>query len=127
VRQDLPAAELALARGARLDEARHDGRPLLNELVRWGQVTPALWLLEKGASPNVPDRRGWTAVHQAASRGNRRLLAAVLEHGGDPRRVDGGGETPRDVAERMGRAKLVALLPSPPARERPAKRGPSER
>ncbi len=65
-------AEICLTHGARIDAARAQDRPLLNELVRWGQVGPALWLLERGANPNLPDARGWTAVHQAASRGNER-------------------------------------------------------
>ncbi len=76
--------ELALAHGAQPDGAVSDGKPLLNHLIAWGQVTPALWLLAQGASPNLPDSRGWTATHQAASRGNRRLLQAVLDAGGDP-------------------------------------------
>src|SRR6185369_7116989 len=76
-------AESAIAHGAAIDLAVAEGQPLLNNLIRWGQFTPALWLLERKASPNVPDARGWTAVHQAASRGNERMLRAVLDAGGD--------------------------------------------
>jgi ankyrin repeat protein len=86
------------------------GKPLLNQLVRWGQVRPALWMLERGASPNLPDERGWTAVHQAASRGSERLLRAVLAASGDRRARDRSGSTPLDVARSRGRAKLVKLL-----------------
>ena len=83
--------------GAVIDRATASGKPLLNDLIRWGQIPQMTWLLEHKASPNVPDERGWTAVHQAASRGNVRIMRAVLEAGGDPRRRDKEGRTPRDV------------------------------
>jgi ankyrin repeat protein len=90
-------AESALEHGAVIDRATASGKPLLNDLIRWGQIPQMTWLLEHKASPNVPDERGWTAVHQAASRGNVRIMRAVLEAGGDPRRRDKEGRTPRDV------------------------------
>jgi ankyrin repeat protein len=103
-------ADAALRRGADPDKATSGGRPLLNDLVRWGQVTQALWLLGRGASPNVADPQGWTALHQAASRGNERMLRAVLDAGGDKRARDRGGMVPRDIAQVMGRRKLLPLL-----------------
>ena len=109
-RNDREAAEIALRFGARIDRARDGTKPLLNQMIRWGQVKQALWLLEKGASPNTPDERGWTAAHQAASRGNERLMKAVLEAGGDLSRKDHEGRTPRDIASRMRRPKMAALL-----------------
>ncbi len=105
-------AEIVLRHGADVNRAVAEGRPLLSELVRWGQVRPALWLLEHGADPNLPDDRGWTAVHQAASRGNARMLSAVLQAGGDPRRKDRRGETPFDVAVSKGRHELATVLRS---------------
>ena len=96
-RSDFELCDLLLARGATIDAARDGSRPILNELIRWGQFKPALWLLAKGASPNVPDGRGWTAVHQAASRGNLRMIKAVLEAGGDRHRKDADGQTPADI------------------------------
>ena len=78
-RQDYETAELLLARGARIDRATDGDRPILNELIRWGQFKPAIWLLEKGASPHVKDKRGWTALDQAQSRGNKRMIQVVTE------------------------------------------------
>jgi ankyrin repeat protein len=100
-------AEAAIEHGADLDTSQSNGRPLLNDLIRWGQVRQVLWLLERGASCDIPDAAGWTAVHQAASRGNERMLRAVIEAGGDPRRRDRKGQTPRDVSRSD---KLAALL-----------------
>lgn len=105
-------AQLALTRGADPDRAVAGGQPLLNNLIRWGQVRQTLWLLNRKASPNIPDSRGWTAVHQAASRGNQRMMRAVLDAGGDVARRDKQGNTPRDIAEMMGRDKMAAVLPA---------------
>jgi uncharacterized protein len=78
-RQDYETAELLLACGAEIDRATDGDRPILNELIRWGQFKPAIWLLEKGASPHVTDARGWTALDQARSRGNKRMIQLVME------------------------------------------------
>jgi len=98
-------AELALRHGASADQAIHEGKPLLNNLIRWGQMQQAMWLIERGASPNVADSQGWTAVHQAASRGNARMFDAVLQAGGDIQRRDNQGRRPLDLAN----AKLQAM------------------
>ncbi|MGO4885983.1 MAG: ankyrin repeat domain-containing protein [Bryobacteraceae bacterium] len=100
-------AESALAHGAIIDRATANGKLLLNDVIRWGQIPQMTWLLEHAASPNVPDERGWTAVHQAASRGNVRMLRAVLDAGGDAKRRDKEGRMPRDVARA---AKVAAML-----------------
>jgi ankyrin repeat protein len=91
-------SQIALDRGAVIDRAEAGGQPLLNNLIRWGQFKPALWLLAHGASPNIPDRRGWTSMHQAASRGNEKMLQALLEAGGEVKSKDKEGKLPREVA-----------------------------
>ena len=103
-------AELALRHGAKVDLAVDNGKPLLNELIRWGQIKPVLWLLEHGASPDRADAQGWTAMHQAASRGNERMMKAVLEAGGDPTRRDSQGNNPLEIAVARKRSKLVSLF-----------------
>ena len=108
--QAFALAEIALEHGAAPDRATSGGKPLLNDLIRWGQIPQTLWLLGRGASPNIPDDGGWTAVHQAASRGNLRLLEAVLEAGGDRSRRDLEGRLPLDIAVAAGRDKLAARL-----------------
>ena len=100
-------ASTALAHGAVPDRAVADGQPLLNNLIRWGRFREAFWLLEHGASPNISDERGWTAVHQAASRGNERMLRALLDAGGDVDRRDNEGCVPRD---RATREKILDML-----------------
>jgi ankyrin repeat protein len=82
----------------------------LNNVVRWGQFRQALWLLAHRASPNLPDARGWTALHQAASRGNERMMRALIDAGGDVARRNKEGLTPADVAKSAGK---VAAIMSP--------------
>ncbi|MEK6300939.1 MAG: ankyrin repeat domain-containing protein [Acidobacteriota bacterium] len=79
-------------------------------MIRWGQMKAVLWLLDHGASANRGDAQGWTARHQAASRGNERMMKAVLAAGGDPSRKDLEGNTPLDIAKAKRYVKLVALL-----------------
>lgn len=107
-REDL--ADLALAHGADPDRAAANGKPLLNDLIRWGQISKMMWMLAHKASPNIPDEGGWTAVHQAASRGNVRMMRAVLDAGGDLARRDSGGLTPLDIARVMRREKLITMI-----------------
>jgi ankyrin repeat protein len=107
---DATIIDLLLRHGALIDRAQDGGRPILNELVRWGQFAQARLLLARGASPDVPDGAGWTAVHQAASRGNLRMLEDLLGAGADANRRDHSGCTAADVARAKGRSRLVALL-----------------
>jgi ankyrin repeat protein len=102
-------AELAVRRGAQPDQAVADNQPLLNNLIRWGRFSQAQWLLNHGASPNLPDQRGWTALHQAASRGNANMIRALRQAGADATRKNNLNETPRDLA----RADKIADLLKP--------------
>jgi len=98
--------DLLRERGASLDVPDGD-RPLLNNLVRWGQFQQARQLLERGADPNRPDGQGSTAMHQAASRGNVKMWEALVAAGGDETRRDTEGRTPRDVARGHTVARLA--------------------
>ena len=55
-------------------------------------------LLAKGASPNVPDRDGRTAVHGAARISAVETMRALLDAGGNPNRQDKDGNTPLHLA-----------------------------
>jgi ankyrin repeat protein len=107
-REDL--IDLLLDHGARLDRAFDHTRPVLNELIRWGQFKQARLVLAKGASPNIAGEGGWTAVHQAVSRGNLKILQDLMRAGGDATVKDGKGWTPGDMARLSGRSDLLAVL-----------------
>jgi ankyrin repeat protein len=102
--------DLLIARGANLDRAFDHTRPVLNELVRWGQFSHARRYLARGASPNVADDRGWTAMHQVVSRGNLKMLQDLLAAGGDANRADADGRTPRGMAKKRARTDLLSLM-----------------
>lgn len=104
--------DILIEHGGDVNMARDGSRPLLNELIRWGQFSQARLLLARGASANLADDRGWTAVHQVVSRGNLKMLADVLEAGGDPHRAGEDGRTPRGMAKKSGRADLLAAIDS---------------
>jgi ankyrin repeat protein len=93
-----------------VNRARDGDKPLLNQMIRWGQFPPMYWLIAKVASPNEPDERGWTAEHQAASRGNERMLQAVLDAGGDRDRKSKEGHMPLDIAKLQRAVKTVKYL-----------------
>ena len=101
--------EIALEHGADPDFSMVDEQPLLNNLIRWGQFKQSFWLLERGASPNIRDGRGWTSAHQAASRGNEKMMRAVLDAGADLR-VRGEGGTPVEIAQSARKFKLVEMM-----------------
>jgi ankyrin repeat protein len=102
--------DLLIARGADLTRARDDNRPVLNELVRWGQFSLARLYLSKGGEVNQPDDRGWTSMHQAVSRGNLKILKDLLAAGGDAHKADADGRTPRGMAKNSGRADLLKAI-----------------
>lgn len=105
-------AELVLLRGGSIDRAIDGGRPLLNNLVRWGQLRLAAWLLEKGADPNVADAEGRTSLHQAVSRGNLAMVEKLVAAGADRRREATDGRTPMALARETGRTRIAAWLAS---------------
>jgi ankyrin repeat protein len=107
----LDFAALALEYGGDADRAVCERKPLLNHLICWGRIPQTMRLMAHNASPNLTDvENGWTAVHQAASRGNARIMRAVLDAGGDLGRRDKQGRTPTDIARLAGRDTLVALM-----------------
>ena len=112
--------DLLIEHGADVNRAFDHTRPVLNELVRWGQFKPARMLLSKGASPNVRDDRGWTAMHQVVSRGNLKMLQDLLTAGGDPNVAADDGRTPRGMAKSSGKPELLAAIDQ--ARPRPARK-----
>jgi len=82
----------------------------LNQMVRWGQFKQAFWMLEHGADANIAYQLGWTSMHQAASRGNEKMMKALLMADGDPTLKDRTGNTPFQVARSRNNHKIVELL-----------------
>jgi len=67
-------------------------------------------LLDRGASPNIPDGAGNTPLHIAAERGNLELCEYFLFLGARPSLKNGEGRTPLDMAAAQGHERIVRLL-----------------
>lgn len=87
------------------------GTRRLHEEARWGRATNVVWLLERGATPNVLDASGRTVLHHAARRGFRiPWFEEVIGFGVDPRVRDVEGFTAADVARARRKARLADWL-----------------
>ena len=105
---------MLLKRGADLNPVMWDGETVLHVAIHWGRIASAEWLLEKGADPNTArDKNLWTPLHQAASRGNARIVSALLERGASGKARDRDGKTPLDVARDKRRIAVVEVLSRP--------------
>ncbi|HET6407612.1 MAG TPA: ankyrin repeat domain-containing protein, partial [Chthoniobacteraceae bacterium] len=104
-------AELFLAHWADPSGKEPSGVPLLNSRIHWNLPSVALWLLKNGADPNLTDKDGNTALHEAASRGiNPKVTQALLDAGGKKAAKNLASLTPLDIARQKKREKLIPLL-----------------
>lgn len=103
--------DLALAQGT-------NGNNLLQLALSFRRFDAMRLLLKKGADPNQPNNKGWTALHAAAYAGSRgdeapwlAAIEALLAAGADPdAEAYGDGGTPLAVALFWGRITLAERL-----------------
>jgi hypothetical protein len=105
------------------------GNTQLAELIRYGKLRSAEWLLARGATRGSDratgggsaaardttvtgaDHNGWTALHYACHRGvNPEFVQLLLNRGADPKLPDGTGATPLALARQRKQLRLVELL-----------------
>jgi ankyrin repeat protein len=77
----------------------------------WHDIDGARFLLEHGANPNERwGLHGLSALHHGIERDNAlEMIALMLDHGGDPRSVQ-GGRSAVERAARRGRGDLLTLF-----------------
>jgi ankyrin repeat protein len=80
---DLESAKLLVAAGAHINDFNPVGKTSLMLAARNDKTPVALWLLEKGADPNIAEA-GHTALHLAVARKNFELVQALIAHGANP-------------------------------------------
>jgi ankyrin repeat protein len=85
---DAQQVKLALAHGGDVAHVNHAGATALHFAV--DDAAKVKLLLEAGADPNVADRTGVTPLELAVARDDGgEVVAVMLAHGGDAKRVDG--------------------------------------
>eukprot|EP01048_Picozoa_sp_COSAG05_P012488 COSAG05_NODE_1251_length_5381_cov_82.840591_10_plen_256_part_00 len=72
-----------------------------------GRLEAVQYLLQHGASVDVPDNDKYTALHCAAYYGHAAVARELVLHGADPRLTNEGGETPLQWAELMGHGAAI--------------------
>ncbi|CAG9327764.1 unnamed protein product [Blepharisma stoltei] len=83
--------------------------PLYHTVI-CGHFEVAQFLLDKGASPNIPSKIGETPLHQAADNSKFRMAKLLLEYNADPNNQQHDGDTPLHHAASKGDLKLTSLL-----------------
>ena len=86
-----------------------DGFTPLHVAARFGSGM-GLLLLKSGANPNVPDENGRLPLHLAAEEDDRKLVADLIEHGGEWEAKDRSGKTPLEMARSNGSLAAAEVL-----------------
>ena len=72
-----------------------------------GRLEAVQYLLQRGASVDVPDNDKWTALHCAAYNGHAAVARELVLHGADPRLTSKYGDTPLQVAEQRSHGAAI--------------------
>jgi len=108
--------QLLLDRGARLDSQDGSGRSLLHQATWFGHADVVDHLIHKagftGPLMESLDQDKRNALHYAAFRASKQVVAAVIEEGGVSlsAQADRWLNKPSDLAKRMGRPEAMAFL-----------------
>lgn len=105
-----------IARGAEVDTPSRNAmrvRPI-HSAAAHGHVDKAIELarlvLEAGADPNAVQQGGYTALHEAARKGNLALIALLRKHGADLRMANEEGQRAVDLARANAHPAAARML-----------------
>jgi CDP-diacylglycerol---serine O-phosphatidyltransferase len=87
-----------------------DGRNLLMVSVEETNLPASELLIARGASVNLADASGATALALATAMGFAEAVEVLLDSGADPNARDHSGMTPLDIAEEHGAHDIAATL-----------------
>lgn len=87
-----------------------DGTTPLCAAVGEGQLGAVRILISASASPNKPDRKGWTSIYYAAEGGYTEILRCLVEAGADLNPETDRGWTPLGIAAYHGHMGCLRVL-----------------
>jgi ankyrin repeat protein len=102
--------EAGLSVNQKINGGAYSGMGLVTLACIGNQPRMLEFLLEKGASPNIRDKDGWTALHCSALHGHHHMAGRLLKSGADPNANNSNWGTPLHVAVEKGHGKIVQLL-----------------
>ena len=91
-------------------EYEHNGVRMLQLAIEVDNLDVVRLLLERGAAVDVPDMRGWTALHSAAWSGNIETMLLVLQKTENKEPKDQQGWSPLDLAAFYKHHGITKLL-----------------
>jgi len=110
-RRDLPWLQFMLAKGVPADTKDRDGNTALVDAARIGFQDGERQLLDIGASPNLGNNRGETALIVATQAHDLGSVQLLLQYGADPRETDHvAGMSALDYAQRDNRSTQILTL-----------------
>ncbi|KAJ5770531.1 uncharacterized protein N7511_002582 [Penicillium nucicola] len=92
-----------------IKDSSADGRTPLHEAVVRG-LDQTIALLRHGADYNIPDDKGYTALHLAAMHGHSDIVKYMIYLGSDPNDTDSQGLTSLHLAALHGNSDVVRVL-----------------
>jgi TonB family protein len=109
---NVPIVRALLSRGADLTIMDKGGYTPFHEACGGGHLEAARLLLAKGANPTLQadNEHGWRPLHFAVLKGSKEVVEFLLANGASPEEKGKDGWTPLDMAERLGRTEIIALL-----------------
>ena len=75
-----------------------------------GKLHGVKWFLEKGATVNSEDNRGWNTLHFAAQGGDADIISLILTHLPEIESKTAGGQTPLMIAVAFGKLPGIKYL-----------------
>ena len=91
-------------------EYEYRGVRLLQLAIECNNVEVVRLLIDREVAVNVPDMRGWTALHSAAYSGNLEVMLLILQKTNNKEPMDQQGWTPLDLATFCKHDEFMNLL-----------------
>ncbi|CAK8997019.1 Ankyrin repeat domain-containing protein 50 [Durusdinium trenchii] len=102
---------ISLLLSANVDVNQTSGSPLC-DAVKGNKKQVVEALLTHGASTNMPNASGTTALHAACERGDESLVQLLVRFRADPGAANAAGSTPQELLRRRGLADAWTGRPS---------------